>query len=90
MGPKRIRNLSKMKYPNYFEIESIEEIKAFLTRVPPKKKSFRSGRKEKPFFVISFKMTGQYGRMGNQYKCIGFETDWDNKKITKLRFRKTE
>ena len=79
-----------MKYPNYFEIENIEELKAFLAADPPKKRSFRSGQKEKVFFVISFKMTNQYGRMGVDYKCVAFRTDWDSKKITKLEFRKVE
>lgn len=79
-----------MKYPDYFEIKQIGELKSFLAKDPPKKRSFRSGQKEKVFFEISFKMTRQYGRMGNQYKCIGIETDWDNEKITKLEFKKVE
>ena len=79
-----------MKYPDYFEIENIQELKAFLDIDAKKKRSFSSGQKEKVFFRISFKMTDQYGRLGEHYKCIGFGTDWDNKKITKLRFKKIE
>lgn len=79
-----------MKYPNYFEIKQIGELKAFLAKDPVKKRTFRSGQKEKVFFTIGFKMTRQYGRIGEQYKCIGFETDWDNEKITKLKFKKVE
>lgn len=64
-----------MKYPNYFEIEVIEELKAFLARDPGKKRPYYSGQKEKTHFKIYFKMTNQFGRVGRCYECVGFSTD---------------
>lgn len=79
-----------MKYPDYFEIESIEGLKAFLVKDSGKKRSFSSAAREKGLFVIGFKMTCHLGRPGEQYKCIGFSRHWDSDKIIKLRFRKVE
>lgn len=79
-----------MKYPDYFEISNIEELKAFLLEDPRRKRSNFSGQKEKGFFMIAFKMTDQCGRMGMKYKCFKFHKDWDDKKIVKLMFKKVE
>jgi len=79
-----------MKYPSYFEIKDIEGLKAFLLKDPGKRRFSSSDLKKKDSFLIGFKMTNQYGRMGEQYKCLGFEKEWNGDRITKLMFRKVE
>lgn len=79
-----------MKYPDYFEIENIEGLKAFLVEDPGKKRPFIYSRKKKNLFVIHFKMTGQEGRPSVDYECVGFYKNWDGDIIKKLQFRKVE
>ena len=79
-----------MKYPNYFEIELIDGLKAFLAEDPGKKRSFIYDQKKKNLFVIHFKMTSQHGRISVPYECVGFDKNWDGDKITKLKLRKVE
>lgn len=79
-----------MKYPDYFEIKNVDELKDFLAKNPGKKRPFSFGRGKKDFFMIRFKMTNQYGRMSRAYKCVGFSTDLNGEKIVGLAFRKVE
>lgn len=79
-----------MKYPDYFELSSLEGIKAFLAEDLEKKRPFISDQEKKNLFRISFRMTNQYGRINKNYRCIGYSQNWQNEKTIKLRFEKVK
>ncbi len=79
-----------MKYPDYFEINLTEGLKAFLAEDPGKKRPFIYDHKKKNLFVIHFKMTNQDGRISRVYECVGFSKNWNGDRITSLKFRKVE